>query len=48
MRFVVELIRSHRDRVDELLAARKARQKRYDAGELPDFLPETKDIRESE
>ena len=31
-----------------LLAARKARQARFDAGELPDFLPETKAIRDSE
>src|SRR5580692_7678549 len=30
-----------------LLAARVARQQRLDAGERPDFLPETKHIRES-
>jgi malate synthase len=32
----------------ELLAAREARQLRIDKGELPDFLPETKSIRESD
>ena len=31
-----------------LLKARDERQKRIDAGELPDFLPETKHIRESD
>jgi malate synthase len=32
----------------ELLAAREARKARIDGGELPDFLPETREIRESE
>ena len=32
----------------QLLAARVERQKRFDAGELPDFPPETRHIRESE
>ena len=32
----------------ELLAAREARKARLDAGELPDFLEETKEIRESD
>jgi len=31
-----------------LLQARRARQRRYDAGELPDFLAETRHVRESE
>ena len=31
----------------ELLAARAERQARFDAGELPDFLSETRHIRES-
>ncbi|MBL8273375.1 MAG: malate synthase A, partial [Xanthomonadales bacterium] len=31
-----------------LLAARVERQARFDAGELPDFLPETRAIRESD
>src|SRR5262249_29402532 len=29
-----------------LLAARPARQKRFDAGEMPDFLPETRAVRD--
>src|SRR5215208_6424448 len=32
----------------ELLAARAARQERIAAGELPDFLPETREVREGE
>lgn len=32
----------------ELLAARRARQRRFDAGEKPDFLEETKQIREGD
>ncbi|MGH8309733.1 MAG: malate synthase A [Steroidobacteraceae bacterium] len=35
-------------RVSELLRAREARQARIDAGEMPDFLPETRSIRESD
>src|SRR5687767_8563465 len=31
----------------ELLARRRERQARLDAGELPDFLPETRHVRES-
>jgi len=34
-------------RVAELLEARRAMQARYDAGERPRFLPETREIRES-
>jgi malate synthase len=33
--------------VEALLARRAERQRRFDAGELPDFLPETRAIRES-
>ncbi|MEX3072312.1 malate synthase A [Vibrio alginolyticus] len=33
-------------RVDQLLQAREEKQARIDSGELPDFLPETQDIRE--
>ncbi|WP_407546856.1 malate synthase A [Vibrio parahaemolyticus] len=33
-------------RVEELLEAREEKQARIDAGELPDFLPDTQDIRE--
>ena len=43
--FVADLHRRFDARRRELLAAREARQVRFDAGELPDFLPETADIR---
>lgn len=33
-------------RIEQLLQAREEKQARIDAGELPDFLPETQDIRE--
>ncbi|MEW6688165.1 MAG: malate synthase A [Pseudomonadota bacterium] len=46
--FVARLHRRFEPRRQELLAARAARQKQFDAGALPDFLPETKEIRESE
>jgi malate synthase len=46
--FVAELHRRFDGRRRELLAARAARQARLDAGELPDFLPETRVIREGE
>ena len=46
--FVVGLQRAFNTRRKELLAARVVRQARLDAGEKPDFLPETKEIRESE
>src|SRR6202030_3360073 len=46
--FVVGLQRTFNEQRKELLEARKARQKRLDAGERPDFLKETKGIRESE
>lgn len=46
--FLVQLHERFGSRVDELLAARRGRQARFDAGELPDFLPETREIRESE
>ncbi|MCU0834743.1 MAG: malate synthase A [Chromatiaceae bacterium] len=46
--FLVSLHEQFADRVDDLLAARHARQARFDAGELPDFLPETRAIRESD
>jgi len=46
--FVVGLQRTFNEQRKELLEARKARQKRLDAGERPDFLKETKSIRESE
>ena len=43
--FVTDLVRTFRPRVKELLALRAERQKRFDAGELPDFLPETASVR---
>jgi malate synthase len=46
MEFVVDLARRYGPRVDELLARREARQKEIDAGKMPDFLPETRAIRE--
>jgi malate synthase len=46
--FVAKLHRQFEPRRQELLAARAARQKRFDAGEMPDFLPDTKQIRERE
>jgi malate synthase len=46
--FVTDLERRFGPRRLELLAARAARQARIDAGELPDFLPETREIREGE
>lgn len=45
---LVELTRQFRPRLNELLATRQATQLRYDAGELPDFLPQTADIRQSD
>ena len=48
LEFVVALERKFGARRKELLAARAARQKKFDAGELPDFLPETKNIREGD
>ncbi len=40
--FVATLERKFGARRKELLALREARQARIDAGELPDFLPETR------
>jgi len=46
--FVADLEDRFGARRRELTEARAERQKKFDAGELPDFLPETKDIRESD
>ncbi|MGH7439790.1 MAG: malate synthase A [Polyangiaceae bacterium] len=43
--FVADLARTYTARVTELLARRKDRQARLDAGEMPDFLPETASVR---
>lgn len=46
--FVAKLARAFEGTRQELLALRAQRQAEWDAGKLPDFLPETKWIRESE
>ena len=46
--FVAKLCRQFEPRRQELLAARAARQKEFDAGKMPDFLPGTANIRSSE
>lgn len=43
---VAKLHRAFEPRRQQLLAARIARQTRIDAGEMPDFLPETRHVRE--
>jgi len=48
LEFVVKLQKNFNKRRLELLAARVEKQKQIDAGKLPDFLPETKTIRESD
>jgi malate synthase len=45
--FVTNLERRFGRRRSELLQARVERQERLDAGELPDFLPDTREVRES-
>ena len=45
---VAKLHRQFETPRQELLARRVARQKEFDAGKLPDFLPETKKIRDAE
>jgi len=48
LRFLAELHRRFDGRRRELLEARAARQRRFDAGELPDFLSETRHIRDDD
>ncbi len=48
LEFVAKLHRAFEPRRQELLKARVERQARIDAGEMPDFLPETKHIREGD
>ncbi|MDQ0189217.1 malate synthase A [Alicyclobacillus cycloheptanicus] len=45
LQFVAELAREFTPRRDELLKRREERQAEIDAGKLPDFLPETAEIR---
>jgi malate synthase len=44
--FVAGLVRDFAARRDELLERRRERQRRFDAGARPDFLPETRGVRE--
>src|SRR5512146_2647203 len=46
--FVAKLHRAFEQRRQDLLARRAARQKTFDAGTMPDFLPETAKVRGSE
>jgi len=46
--FVALLQREFNPRREELLAKREERKRRLDAGQLPDFLPETREIREAD
>src|SRR3954471_15325930 len=46
--FVAKLHRAFEARRQELLTRRAARQKEFDAGRLPDFLPETRQVREND
>src|SRR6266851_2377640 len=45
---IAALHRKFEARRQELLAQRAERQRQFDAGALPDFLPETKKIRDAE
>jgi malate synthase len=46
--FTTKLHRQFESRRQELLARRAARQREFDAGKLPDYLPETAKIREAD
>jgi malate synthase len=46
-RFLTELARAFEPRRRQLLTARAERQQRLDAGEMPDFLPHTRAVREA-
>jgi malate synthase len=46
--FIAKLQREFGGRRDEALQARQDRQSRFDKGEMPDFLPATKSIREAD
>jgi malate synthase len=48
LRFLAGLARRFEPERQRLLARRRDRQRELDAGRLPDFLPETKEIRDSE
>src|SRR6476646_11372517 len=46
--FLTDLARNFEKRRHELLARRRVRQQEIDAGQLPDFLPETAQIRQGD
>ena len=46
--FAAKLLRQFGPRRLELLAARGERQKDFDAGKMPDFLPATKSVRDAD
>ncbi|MEO7111001.1 MAG: malate synthase A [Polyangiaceae bacterium] len=46
--FVGDLVERFTPRIEQALLARVERQKKFDAGELPDFLPETKAVRKGD
>jgi malate synthase len=46
--FVARLHRDFEPRRQELLARREARQREFDSGRSPDFLPETRQVREND
>ncbi len=48
MAFAAGLQRTFGSRRDELMALREQRQAEFDAGKMPDFLPETRHIREAD
>lgn len=48
VQFVIKLEQRFKDRRRELLAKRQERQQLIDAGHLPDFLPETAEIRKGD
>ena len=48
MAFIGTLAREFEPRRRELLERRQVRQKEIDNGKMPDFLPETKDVRDGQ
>jgi malate synthase len=48
LRFAAGLHRQFNPARDQLLARRGERQREFDAGRMPDFLPETRNVRESD
>src|SRR5437867_1407215 len=48
LQFVADLARRFTPRIDQILARRREAQWRHDAGERPDFLDATRDIRDEE